>query len=61
MIFLLLPMACIWFGEEMGALTGVMRGQYVGAESPGWLVALLGWVILLLPGVLGWIPVLPRR
>jgi hypothetical protein len=48
-MYLLLPMACIWFGEEMGAFTGVMRGQSIDAESPGCLVAFLGWVLLLLP------------
>ena len=48
-MFLLLPMACIWFGEELGAFTGVMRGHYVDAESPGCLVAFLGWVLLFFP------------
>ena len=49
LLYLLFPLACIWFSEEMGAFTGVMRGQFVGRESPGCMVAFLGWVLLLLP------------
>ena len=26
-LFLILPIACIWFSEEMGSFTGVIRGQ----------------------------------
>ncbi len=46
---LLLPLACIWFSEEMGAFAGIARGQFIDKESPGCLVAFLGWVLLLLP------------
>ena len=48
-MYLFLPLACIWFGEEMGAFTGTMRGPSFYTESPGCLVAFLGWVLLLLP------------
>ncbi|MGD0897322.1 MAG: hypothetical protein ABR915_05760 [Thermoguttaceae bacterium] len=48
-IYLLLPMACIWFSEEMGSFTGVMYGRSVDSESPGCLVAFFGWVLLLSP------------
>ena len=48
-LLLLLPMACIWFGDEMGSFTGVMSGSYIDSESPGCLVAVLGWVLLLFP------------
>lgn len=48
-LFLILPLACIWYGESMGAYTGTMRGQYVNAETPGCLVVAGGWLLLLLP------------
>ena len=48
-IFLILPLGCIWYGEALGSFTGLMRGQYVNATSPGWLVTFIGWIILLLP------------
>ena len=50
-LYLLLPMACIWFGEEMGSYVGVMRGHLITSESPGCLVAAGGWLLLLLPFV----------
>jgi hypothetical protein len=50
---LILPLACIWFSEEMGSFTGVMRGHAVTSESPGCLVAFCGWVLLLLPVIIG--------
>jgi len=52
-LFLLLPLACIWFSEEMGSFTGVMRGQYINTRTPGCLVAFGGWLILLLPVIVG--------
>ncbi|MBU1909327.1 MAG: hypothetical protein KJ726_04695, partial [Verrucomicrobia bacterium] len=32
-IFLTLPLACIWFSDELGAFTGVMRGQHINATT----------------------------
>lgn len=52
-LYLVLPLACIWFGEEIGAFKGVMRGHLVTSASPGCLVAAGGWLLLLLPVVLG--------
>lgn len=53
-LFLLLPLACIWFGEEMGKYTGPTFGikPHITKESPGCLVVLMGWVLLILPLVL---------
>jgi hypothetical protein len=48
-IFMLLPLVLIWFPEEMGSFTGVIRGQYINTETPGCLVAFGGWLVLLLP------------
>jgi len=51
-LFLLLPMACIWFSDEMGGVTGVrmrMIGPRITQPSPGCMVKFMGWVLLLLP------------
>lgn len=50
-IFCLLPLACICFSDAMGGYTGTSWGlrPHITAESPGCLVKLLGWVVLLLP------------
>jgi hypothetical protein len=49
--FLLIPLACIWFGDGMGRYAGYSPlGQlFISKESPGCLVALVGWILLLLP------------
>ncbi len=52
-MFLILPLACIWFSDAMGSFTGVMRGQYVNATTPGCLVAFGGWLLLAMPLIVG--------
>lgn len=52
-IYLILPLACIWFSEEMGSFTGTIRGHRITSTSPGCAVAFMGWVLLLLPPVVG--------
>lgn len=47
--FLILPIACIWFSEELGEYTGNWGGQHIDQKSPGCMIAFLGWTILLLP------------
>lgn len=51
-MFLFLPMGCIWFSEEMGSFTGFMHGRYITSTSPGCAVAAVGWILLLLPVIL---------
>jgi hypothetical protein len=46
-VFLLFPMAAIWFSEELGSLTGNIRLQFIDRTSPGLLVAIFGWLLLL--------------
>ena len=41
-----LPLACIWFAEPMGNWTGVWRRYSRISPSPAWLVATMGWVLL---------------
>ena len=51
--FLAMPLACIWYGDELGTYVGVIRGQAVTSETPGCLVRFGGWLLLLLPLIIG--------
>ena len=51
---LLLPLACIWFGDEMGEYIGILPGPAITGKSPGWMVKIGGWVLLLLPAIVIW-------
>lgn len=46
---LLLPLACIWFADELGEYVGVLPGPAINRKSPAWMVKLGGWILLLLP------------
>ena len=46
---LLFPLACIWFGDEMGDYVGTLPGPAINRRTPGGLVKAGGWVLLLLP------------
>ena len=50
---LLIPLVCIWFGDEVGGYIGALPGPAVTKRSPDWLVTVFGWVLLLLPAILG--------
>jgi hypothetical protein len=43
----LLPLALVWFPEALGGLTRWGSRAPIDRPSPAWLVALLGWVLLL--------------
>src|SRR5262245_26332695 len=49
---LLLPLACIWFADELGEYVGTFPGPEVNRKSPAWMVKLCGWLLLLLPAIL---------
>jgi hypothetical protein len=49
---LLLPLACIWFSDEVGDYVGTFPGPAINRGSPAWMVKLGGWVLLLLPAIL---------
>jgi hypothetical protein len=55
LLFLVLPLACIWFGDEMGDYMGTWPVSAGGITNPtpGWLVRAGGWLLLLLPIVIG--------
>ena len=50
--YLLIPLLCIWFGDEMGNYIGALPGPGINKSTPGCLVTVGGWVLLLLPIVL---------
>jgi hypothetical protein len=57
-----ISVGCIWFGDELGE--GMVGAHYglVSSPSPGWLVKLLGWILLILPaGMLIWFIVRGER
>lgn len=51
---LIVPLLCIWFSEAMGGFTGWMPHVAVTKSSPGWAIWLVGWLVLLVPGII-WI------
>jgi hypothetical protein len=50
--YLLIPLACIWFGDEMGNYTGTLPGPGINKATPGCLVKVAGWVLLFFPIIL---------
>ena len=49
LLFLILPLICIWFGEEVGSLTGLVFGRPITATTPGGFIAFGGWMVLIVP------------
>jgi len=50
LMFLILPLAAVWFPTQMGAATGMIDPfTVVTRPSPPILVLLLGWLVLLMP------------
>lgn len=53
LLAMLLPLACIWFPDAMGDYTDQLRLSHVNRPSPPSLVWFFGWVLLLLPMMVG--------
>ena len=51
-IWLILSLACIWFGDEMGEYMGWAGHGMITSPSPGGLVKFMGWLLLVLPGLI---------
>jgi len=54
LVFLILPLACIWFGEAMGSVAGpasslLSGGPAITKSSPGCVVVFAGWLLLFTP------------
>lgn len=54
-LFLMLPLACIWFSDAMGGYFGLnfATRPAITRRTPGVFIALGGWLVLLYPLVLG--------
>ena len=54
---LLIPISCIWFSSKMESYKGLRGGGYITKELLRWLVRAIGWILLLLPGVMVFISI----
>lgn len=55
MALVIVALALIWFGEEIGEYTGGFHRigrPYITKKSPGALVSFFGWLLLALPVIL---------
>lgn len=52
-LFLILPLACIWFSEPMGGYTGPVWRGVITSPTPAVFVSIGGWLLLLLPLIIG--------
>lgn len=51
--FVVLPLGCIWFSDTVGGYIGpAWRGAITG-PTPGLVVRVAGWLLLLLPAIIG--------
>lgn len=50
--YLVMPLLCIWFGDEMGGYIGALPGPAINKPTPGCLVKLCGWFLLFLPAII---------
>jgi len=55
-IGLVIPLGLIWFGDELGSVTGLKYGL-VQRQSPGYLVRLFGWVLLVGYAIYQWVAI----
>jgi len=48
-LFVVLPLACIWFSEPMGGYVGPVWRGAIASPTPAVFVCVGGWLLLLLP------------
>ena len=56
--FLALPLACIWYPDVLGGITGWFGSTHIARETPESVVSIVGWTFLFLPvlvAVLGYL------
>jgi uncharacterized membrane protein YhdT len=51
---MLLAIACIWFPDAFGAFSGVIHYRAITTPTPGIIVAIVGWLILVGLPLLVW-------
>lgn len=47
--YLLIPLLCIWFADEMGNYVGTFPGPAINKRTPGCFIRIAGWGLLLFP------------
>jgi hypothetical protein len=52
-MFVVLPLGCIWFSEPMGGYVGPVWRGAITSPTPAVFVCIGGWLLLLLPLVVG--------
>jgi hypothetical protein len=52
-IFLVFPLFCIWFADAMGGYVGMTTWSSITEPTPGVIVCIMGWFLLLLPVITG--------
>jgi len=58
--FVIFPLACIWFGDELGGYKGFVRLIPV-RQTPGCFIRFIGWFLLLLPIIVGIVYVISNK
>jgi len=51
-LFVILPLGCIWFSNAMGGYIGPVWRGAITHPTPGLVVCIAGWLLLLLPAVI---------
>ena len=61
-IFLILPVSCIWFADAIGGYSGLMSfpRPAITRKTPGFAIAIAGWILLLMPLVVSVIMTMSR-
>jgi len=49
LVFLIFPLAGIWFPRLLGSYTGRMARHQITRKSPAWAVSFASWILLLAP------------
>jgi len=52
LVLLVLPITCIWFGDVISKRITGRGARYITKDLTGCLIVLIGWVLLLLPGII---------
>jgi len=50
-LFLIIPLACIWFSDALGSYTESfsLRRPRINRKTPGIIIAFAGWLLLFIP------------
>lgn len=48
LVLVVLPLGCIWYGNEMGGFAGGLANEEDGGNIAGMLITVVGWIALLI-------------